>query len=82
MLMNQRFFRRDGMWVTQRRQDASSRLISLCEHADIRNDKYILESYLHGRMRGIPHLLTMHGETLLGQPSIFAYYVHVTWTYA
>jgi len=58
MLMNQKFFRRDEMWITERRQDGSSQLISLSDYADIRNDKDILKSYLQGRMGGIPHILT------------------------
>ena len=58
MLMDQRLFRRDEMWIAERRQDGSSRLISLSEYADIRNDKDILKSYLQGRMGGIPRILT------------------------
>ncbi len=57
MLMNQRYFRRDEMWITERRQDGSSQLISFSEYEDIRNDKDILKSYLQGRMGGIPHVL-------------------------
>ena len=58
MLMNQKFFRRDEMWITERRQDGSSQLIGFSEYEDIRNDKDILKSYLQGRMGGIPHILT------------------------
>jgi uncharacterized protein len=58
MLMNQKFFRRDEMWITERKQDGSSQLISFSEYEDIRNDKDILKSYLQGRMGGIPHVLT------------------------
>lgn len=58
MLMNQNLFRRDEMWITERKHDGSSQLISLSEYADIRNDKDILKSYLQGRMGGIPHILS------------------------
>ena len=57
MLMNQSFFRRDEMWITERKQDGSSELISISEYADIRNDKDIRKSYIQGRMGGIPHII-------------------------
>jgi AAA15 family ATPase/GTPase len=57
MLMNQSFFRRDEMWITERKQDGSSELISFSEYDDIRNDKNIRKSYIQGRMGGIPHII-------------------------
>lgn len=56
LLMNQSIFRRDEMWVTKRRPDGSSEMISFSEYEDIRNDKDILKSYLQGRMGGVPDL--------------------------
>lgn len=58
MLMNQKIFRRDELWITERRQDGSSQLISFSEYDDVRNDKDILKSYLRGRMGGIPRVVT------------------------
>jgi hypothetical protein len=46
------------MWITQRKQDGSSELISFAEYDDIRNDKDIRKSYLQGRMGGIPNIIT------------------------
>ncbi len=57
MLMDQDFFRRDEMWITQRRNDGSSELISFSEYDDIRSDKDIRKSYLQGRMGGIPNII-------------------------
>jgi uncharacterized protein len=57
MLMDQDFFRRDEMWITQRRNDGSSELISFAEYDDIRSDKDIRKSYLQGRMGGIPKII-------------------------
>ena len=45
------------MWITERKQDGSSELISISEYADIRNDKDIRKSYIQGRMGGIPHII-------------------------
>ncbi len=56
MLMNQSLLRRDEMWITKRKNDGSSQLISFAEFDDIRNDKDIRKSYLQGRMGGIPDL--------------------------
>lgn len=57
MLMNQDYFRRDEIWITQRRKDGSSELISFAEYDNIRNDKDIRKSYLQGRMGGIPNII-------------------------
>ncbi len=57
MLMNQSLFRRDEIWITERKKDGASELISLAEYNDIRNDKDIRRSYLQGRMGGIPNII-------------------------
>lgn len=57
LLMNQALFRRDEMWISERKPDGSSQLISFSEYEDIRNDKDILKSYLQGRMGGIPNIV-------------------------
>lgn len=58
MLMHQSLFRRDEMWITERKQDGASELISFAEYDDIRNDKDIRKSYLQGRMGGVPNIIT------------------------
>lgn len=58
MLMNQSLFRRDEMWITERKKDGASELISFAEYDDIRNDKDIRKSYLQGRMGGVPNIIT------------------------
>ena len=63
MLMDQDYFRRDEMWITQRRKDGSSELISFAEYDDIRSDKDIRKSYLQGRMGGIPNIIADHIPT-------------------
>ena len=54
LLMNQSMFRRDEMWITERKQDGSSSLVAFSEYEDVRSDKDILKSYLQGRMGGVP----------------------------
>lgn len=56
LLMDQDIFRRDEMWVTERRSDGASTLTSLCEYSDVRYDKDIRKSYLQGRFGGIPRV--------------------------
>jgi AAA15 family ATPase/GTPase len=58
MLMNQNLFRRDELWITERKDDGSSELICFAEYDDIRNDKDIRKSYLQGRMGGIPNIIS------------------------
>ena len=58
LLMNQSMFRRDEMWVTERRQDGSTTLVGFSEYEDVRSDKDILKSYLQGRMGGVPTTTT------------------------
>lgn len=55
-LMTQELFRRDEMWVFERR-DNGTILIPLSDFEDIRYDKDIRKSYLEGRMGGIPHIV-------------------------
>lgn len=55
-LMTQELFRRDEMWIFERREDGTM-LISLSEFEDIRYDKDIRKSYLEGRMGGIPQIM-------------------------
>ncbi len=57
LLMDQNILRRDEMWVTERGDDGCSKIYSFSEFKDIRYDKNILNSYLLGRMGGIPKLL-------------------------
>lgn len=56
LLMDQSLFRRDEMWITERKLEGSSELISFSEYEDIRSDKDILKNYLQGRMGGIPNI--------------------------
>lgn len=56
LLMDQRLLRRDEMWITERKFDGNTTLISLSEYDDIRYDKDIRKSYLQGRMGGIPRI--------------------------
>jgi len=56
LLMDQDLFRRDEMWVTERKADGSSDLIAFSDYDDIRYDKDIRKSYLQGRLGGIPRL--------------------------
>ncbi len=55
--MDQNLLRRDEMWVTERDQNGCSQLYSFSDYKDIRNDKDIRKSYLHGRLGGIPRIL-------------------------
>lgn len=57
LLMDQDLFRRDEMWVAERKASGASVLIPFSEYRDIRYDKDIRKSYLQGRLGGIPRLL-------------------------
>lgn len=57
LLMDQKLFRRDEMWVTERKQNGNSTLMSFSEYKDVRFDKDIRKSYLQGRLGGIPKLV-------------------------
>ena len=56
LLMDQRWFRRDEMWVTERDAAGGSSLLSFSEYRNMRYDKDIRKSYLQGRLGGIPRM--------------------------
>lgn len=56
LLMDQRWLRRDEMWVTERDDAGVSSLLSFSEYRDVRYDKDIRKSYLQGRLGGIPRI--------------------------
>ena len=56
LLMDQRWLRRDEMWVTERNATGASSLLSFSEYRDVRYDKDIRKSYLEGRLGGIPRM--------------------------
>ena len=58
LLMDQRWLRRDEMWVTERDDAGSSSLLSFSEYRDVRYDKDIRKSYLQGRLGGIPRIVS------------------------
>ena len=58
LLMDQRWCRRDEMWVTERDDAGSSSLLSFSEYRDVRYDKDIRKSYLQGRLGGIPRIVS------------------------
>lgn len=57
LLMDQDLFRRDEMWVTERKPDGSSTLVAFSDYHDVRYDKDLRKSYLQGRLGGVPHLM-------------------------
>ena len=56
LLMDQRWLRRDEMWVTERDASGVSSLFSFSDYRDVRYDKDIRKSYLQGRLGGIPRI--------------------------
>lgn len=58
LLMDQRWLRRDEMWVTERDPSGASSLFSFSEYRDVRYDKDIRKSYLQGRLGGIPRIVS------------------------
>lgn len=58
LLMDQRWLRRDEMWVTERDASGASSLFSFSEYRDVRYDKDIRKSYLQGRLGGIPRIVS------------------------
>lgn len=58
LLMDQRWLRRDEMWVTERDATGASNLFSFSEYRDVRYDKDIRKSYLQGRLGGIPRIVS------------------------
>jgi uncharacterized protein len=57
LLMDQKLFRRDEMWVTERDSLGCSSLMSFSDYKEVRYDKDIRKSYLQGRLGGIPRIL-------------------------
>ena len=57
LLMDQKILRRDEMWVAQRDNAGASTMYSFSEYKDVRYDKHIRNSYLQGRLGGIPMIL-------------------------
>ncbi len=55
-LMDQKLFRRDEMWATERELSGTSLLIPFSDYKEIRYDKDIRKSYLQGRLGGIPQI--------------------------
>ena len=55
--MDQELLRRDEMWITERKSDGNSTLMSFNDYKDVRYDKDIRKSYLQGRLGGIPNIL-------------------------
>lgn len=56
LLMDQRWLRRDEMWITERDAAGASGLLSFSEYRDVRYDKDLRKSYLQGRLGGIPRI--------------------------
>ena len=56
LLMDQRWLRRDEMWITERGAAGDSGLFSFSEYRDVRYDKDLRKSYLQGRLGGIPRI--------------------------
>jgi len=57
LLMDQKLFRRDEMWVAERDKDGNSSLMAFSDYKDVRYDKDLRKSYLQGRLGGVPNLL-------------------------
>jgi len=57
LLMDQKLFRRDEMWVVERTPQGESSLVPFSEYKDVRYDKDIRKSYLQGRLGGVPRIL-------------------------
>ncbi len=56
MLMDQKLFRRDEMWLTERDSDGASKLFPFSDFKGVRHDKDVRRSYLQGRFGGIPDI--------------------------
>ena len=55
--MDQELFRRDEMWLTERKNDGSTELIPMSSFHEIQDDESIRTSYLRGQLGGIPRFL-------------------------
>ena len=53
-MMTQEIFRRDELWLMEKEPSGASRLFSLGDFSDLRNDKELRRNYLQGRFGGIP----------------------------
>lgn len=62
-LMTQEIFRRDELWLMEKDTRGASKLFSLGEFADLRNDKDLRRNYLQGRFGGVP-VVTHHENRL------------------
>jgi len=56
LLIDQKLFRRDEIWVAERDKQGCTSLISFGEYKNIRFDKDIRKSYLQGHLGGIPKI--------------------------
>jgi len=56
LLMDQKLFRRDEMWVVERNPQGESSMMPFSEYKDVRYDKDIRKSYLQGRLGGLPRI--------------------------
>ena len=57
MLMSQRLFRRDEMWLMERGDDNSSRMRSISDFKEDAPESDIRKSYFSGRFGGVPQIL-------------------------
>ncbi len=57
MLLDQKLFRRDEIWFTERNSHGASRLSSLSDFKNVRSDKKLRNDYLLGRFDGIPDIM-------------------------
>jgi AAA15 family ATPase/GTPase len=55
-LLNQKLFRIDQIWFTQKNLYGECELYSLVEYKKIRNDLELEENYLNGRFGAVPHI--------------------------
>lgn len=55
-LINQKLFRRDEIWFTERHHTGTTTLISLSDYKGISYDKDIRKSYMDGRLGGVPRI--------------------------
>jgi uncharacterized protein len=56
MLMTQKVFRRDEMWFIDRGNNGETKIGSLSDYKEIRNDKDVRKAYLRRRFSGLPRL--------------------------
>lgn len=55
-LLDQTLFRRDEIWVTERKMSGETEIYSFGEFKEMRDDKDIRKSYLQGFLGGIPQI--------------------------